>query len=133
MFTWFFWAPDSKGVLAIRTSLESMKLVRFDIRTGNESTLLNSKWGLFHPTMSLNGRYLYTTREKPDVPKQLCRIDLGTGEMLPIDNFNQQLNDIQVPAYIPVRQTNRYGDELTGYLFLPPNFHGQYRLSIRGD
>lgn len=41
-----------------------------------------------------------------------------------------------MPQFVVVKQRNHYGDELTGYLFFPPGFHGEHRLpfvAIRGQ
>ena len=130
------WAPDSKGVLALRRALDQTRLVRFDISTAKETTLYEGPWGIYHPAVSPNARYLYATCEKADVPKRLCRIDLLTGEMALVDDVNRQLNDVALPAHTEIRQFNRYGDELTGYLFVPPGFHGESRIplvAIRGQ
>jgi dipeptidyl aminopeptidase/acylaminoacyl peptidase len=97
---------------------------------------LEADWAFDRPVWSLDRRYLYATREKPDVPKQLCRIDLVTGEMMLIDDINERFRGIEIPPHIAIRQVNRYGDELTGYLFYPPGFRGQNRLpfaAIRGQ
>ena len=131
-----FWEPDSKAILCVRDSLDGSKLVRIDIATGKETILMESEWRLDHPMLSANGRFLYVTREKPTVPKQLSRIDLSTGQMELIDNENPEFNSLELPQYTPVRQSNHYEDELTGYLFLPPGFHGQKRLpfvAIKGQ
>lgn len=133
-----FWAGDAKAVVCVRNSLDRTKFVRIDISSGNEVSLLDTSWGFNDTEMVLSpdGKYVYATREKPNVPKQLCRIDLQTGDMLLIDNVNQQFEAIQVPPYISVRQLNEFGDELRGYLFFPPGFRGQMRLpfvAIRGQ
>lgn len=131
-----FWSPDSKFVVGIRKSLDHTQVVRFDINTGQESSLLKTAWGFYEPRLSPSGRFLYGIREKPDTPEQLARLDLLTGKMLLIDNFNRQLEGVLVPPYKIVRQFNQYGDELTGYMFYPPGFHGEERLpfvAIRGQ
>jgi hypothetical protein len=131
-----FWAPDSKAILCIRRSLDRTRIVRFDVVTGQESELLNTDWGIYRPSMSPNGQYLYAVTEKPNIAKQLSRIDLMTGQMLLIDTVNEQLDSVQIPPYLSIRQFNHYNDELTGYLFFPPGFSGQSRLpfvAIRGQ
>ncbi len=128
--------PDSKAILCVRERLDGSKLVRIDIDTAKETVLVDSDWRLDHPMLSANGHFLYVTREKPTIPKQLSRIDLSTGQMVLIDDENPEFKNIALPSYIPVRQVNHYGDELTGYLFFPPEFHGQKRLpfvAIKGQ
>jgi dipeptidyl aminopeptidase/acylaminoacyl peptidase len=131
-----FWATDSQAIICIRKSLDHTELVRLDIATGSETSLLKTDWGINHPVLSPSGQYLYAIREKPNVPQQLCRLDLISGEMVLIDDINRQFASIQVPPYKVVRQFNQYGDELTGYLFYPPGFDGKQRLpfvAIRGQ
>jgi dipeptidyl aminopeptidase/acylaminoacyl peptidase len=133
---WFFWAPDSRALICFRTSLQKTIVSRFDTTSLKETPLLETDWGIGRPTMSLDGRHLYVGRQKPNMPQQLCRIDLVTGEMLLIDDINVQFKDIQEPPFRAIRQFNSYGDELTGYLFYPPGFHGETRLpfiAIRGQ
>lgn len=130
------WSPDSRSVLGIRESLDHTEIVKFDIVSGKETSLLKTDWGFEEATSSPDGRYLYVIRVKPDVPHQLARLDLLNGQMLLIDDVNQQFKGVQVPPFTVVRKSNQFGDELTGYLFYPPGFHGQERLpfvAIRGQ
>jgi dipeptidyl aminopeptidase/acylaminoacyl peptidase len=125
----FFWTRDSLSIIYFRSSFDGTEINKIDVNSGKTTQLLRTDWGFEGPTnLSSNGRYLYETREKPNVPKELCRIDLNTGRMVLIDDINRQFEDVRVPPYSPIRQTNKYGDELTGYLFVPPGFHGQERL-----
>jgi dipeptidyl aminopeptidase/acylaminoacyl peptidase len=135
----FFWTPDSKALICFRTSLDHQRITRIDAGSWQEKPLVETDWGTYYAVasgISANSRYLYAAREKADTPKQLCRLDLMTGELLLIDDINRQFARIQIPPHLPIRQRNHFGDELTGYLFLPPGFHGQSRLpfvAIRGQ
>lgn len=129
------WSPDSKMILELKHGPRSSEIAEYSLEERSQKTLFKSEWGINNIHLSGDSRYLFATREKPDVPPEFCRIDLQTGKVILLDPLNPQFANIAVPSYRAVEIPNQYGDVLEGYLFSPsikPGDKSHPFVAIRG-
>jgi len=112
------WTTDGR-ILMIKRGPTSSDINEYNLRDHSVRTITTSTWGIYNAHLSADNRYLFATREMPNVPPEFCRIDLQTGDILLLDQLNSGFANIRMPDYKPVSIPNQYGDIVNGYLFLP--------------
>lgn len=106
-------------LLVIRRGPASSEIDEYDLQGHATNTITRSKWGIYNLHLSSDDRYLFATREEPNVPPQFCRIDLQNGGIVLLDQLNPRFATITMPSYKPMSIANEYGDVVNGYLFEP--------------
>jgi len=118
------WTEDGQYLYATKSARDKWErgLVRYDLRRGQEETLVYDSDLYRSWTLAEDGSRIVFRRSDGDRPDEIWTADAGFENARPLTDMNPWLDDVALSESRLIKYYDVDGEELYGVLHLPPNY-----------